>query len=58
MNWGGEEEPFWGGGFKTIFKNVPPPPTPNPTPPPPKTFAKVYGGTGGTESQTLAHISR
>ena len=25
---------------------------------PPKTFVKVYGGTGGTGSQTLAHVSR
>ena len=26
--------------------------------PPPKAFAKAYGGTGGTGSQALAHVSR
>ena len=26
--------------------------------PPPKALAKVYGGTGGTGGQTLAHVSR
>lgn len=51
MNWGGEEGPFW--------RKAPPPlPSPNPTPSPPKTFVKVYGGTGGTGGQTLAHVSR
>ena len=39
----------WGGEEGAFWRKAPPPQ---------KTFAKVYGGTGGTGSQTLAHVSR